>query len=425
MFKKYLFGFLLTISLGFVAHSQDTAYVRKQITELSAKKYLGRGYVGKGVNKAANYLAGEMKSIGLSHFGDTYFQQLSYPVNTFQGKVDVRVDGVELKNGVDYFIGPATPATNREYEVVCFDSVVLSDTLRFLTKASVMNLQDKLVVIDFSYLGSSEVRWFYLYLMKFNYIKAAGFVELNDGDLAWAVRTFQQDYPSLKAKKSSWPVDAKKVSIKVKPKYIEEYKTENVIGYVPGTGDEYVVICAHYDHLGAMGRGVFVPGANDNASGTAAVLDMARYYKNNPCKYTMVFMCFTGEEAGLFGSTWFTDHPLFPLEKIKFVINLDMVGTGEKGAAIVNGDIPEYQKIKETFQAINLQKEYFSDLKIRGESKNSDHYPFHAKGVKAVFFYTMGANTYYHSPSDVVGNLSLAGYIPLFGLITDFIATYE
>ena len=174
-----------------------------------------------------------------------------------------------------------------------------------------------------------------------------------------------------------------------------------------------------------MGKGVFVPGANDNGSGTAAVLDMARYYKKNPCKYTMVFMCFTGEEAGLLGSTWFTEHPLFPLEKIKFVIDLDMIGTGEKGAAIVNGDIPEYQKIKETFQAINLQKEYFSDLKIRGESKNSDHYPFHAKGVKAVFFYTMGANTYYHSPSDVVGNLSLTGYIPLFGLITDFVATYE
>ncbi len=420
----------ILISIAFVflvlhASGQDTAYVRKQISLLSSEKYHGRGYVSKGVNKAARHLAEEMKSIGLQSFDDNYFQQLSFPINSFPRNIDVEIDGKKMKAGEDFLIDPACPAVNKEYDIVVFDSISLSDTLRFITKAALMNVSDKMVVIDFSFLESSDVRWFYIHLMRFNYLKAAGYIELSDKHQAWAARTYQSEIPGIKMKKQAFNQNASKIKITAKPKFIKEFSTENVIGYIPGSSDEYVVFCAHYDHLGRMGKNVYIPGANDNASGTATVLDLARYYKKNPSKYNMVFMLFTGEEAGLFGSLHYANNPYFPLEKIKFVINFDMVGTGEKGAAIVNGQAEGYEKIAETFQAINVHNEYFTDLKLRGESKNSDHYPFHAKGVKAVFFYTMGADTFYHSPKDVVSNLTLTGYIPLFKLVTDFVSQYE
>ncbi|NLA25263.1 MAG: M28 family peptidase [Bacteroidales bacterium] len=422
---KILYLFLVLSLFSFHVFSQDTAYLKKHIINLSSEKFLGRGYVNKGVNKAAKYLAKEMQNIGLKNFNKSYFQKLDYSVNTFPGKISLEIDGKKLINGEDFFIGPASPKINQEYEIVNFDSITLADTIRFMAKAVSLKLSDKLVVIDFSVLTDSDVRWFYIHLMRHNYINAGGYIELNDGNLAWAVRNYQQNIPSLKIKKSSWNTNYNKVKLKLKPKFIEKYNTENVIGYIEGEKDEYIVICGHYDHLGSMGNKVFTPGANDNASGTSAVLDFARYYAKNKPKYNILFACFTGEEAGLRGSTYFADNPLIPLDKIKLVVNFDMIGTGEEGATIVNGAVEAYADITNKFLEINERNKYLNTLNLRGEARNSDHYPFHAKGVKAVFFYTMGAETYYHSPKDVIDNMSFAGYEGLFKLVRDFIAEYE
>jgi len=308
IFFIFFFAFLYLVATG-----QDTSYVRRNISELSGEEYHGRGYVKKGVNKAAHYLASEMEEIGLQCLGKDYYQSLTYPVNTFPGNITVRVDGKLLQTGTDYFIGAACPQVDREYKVVVFDSVTLSDTIRFFAKAGMMRLKDALVVIDFSYLQASDVRWYYVNLMKSNFIQAAGYIEISNGNLAWATRNAQSDFPVLKIKKNAFSAETETVYIRVKPKLIKNYKTENIVGYIPGTSDEYIVIGAHYDHLGMMGKNVFIPGANDNASGTVMVLDLARYYKQHPGKYNMVFILFTGEEAGLMGSEYFTENPLIPL----------------------------------------------------------------------------------------------------------------
>src|SRR4030095_9120627 len=108
----------------------------------------------------------------------------------------------------------------------------------------------------------------------------------------------------------------------------------NVLGMVPGTlyPDSFIVFTAHYDHLGRMGKKALFPGANDNASGSAMIIDLARYYAQpaNRPKCSLLFIAFAGEEAGLIGSRYYTENPILPLEQIKFLINLDLMGNGEE-----------------------------------------------------------------------------------------------
>jgi aminopeptidase YwaD len=170
-----------------------------------------------------------------------------------------------------------------------------------------------------------------------------------------------------------------------------------------------------------MGRKVYFPGANENASGTAMVMDLARHYslpENRPA-YSMVFMAFSGEEAGLLGSTYNAEHPLFPLAKIAFLVNLDMVGTGDEGITVVNATA--FQSDFDDLETINDEKDYLPDVAPRGESCNSDHCPFYKKGVPSFFIYTRSKiYNEYHSVKDRAEDLPLNGYNGLFRLLVDF-----
>lgn len=152
-------------------------------------------------------------------------------------------------------------------------------------------------------------------------------------------------------------------------KFIPNHQSQNVIGFIPGAvyPDSFIVFSAHYDHLGQMGSKVYFPGANDNASGCAMLLNLAKYYSlpENKPKYSIAFIAFAGEEVGLLGSDYFTKNSLFPLPKIKFVFNMDIMGTGEEGITVVNGSVfkPEFEKLKQ----INSDNKYIKDVKIRGK----------------------------------------------------------
>jgi Zn-dependent M28 family amino/carboxypeptidase len=173
-----------------------------------------------------------------------------------------------------------------------------------------------------------------------------------------------------------------------------------------------------------MGADVYFPGANDNASGTAMIIDLARYYSDpeNQPDYSIVFMAFGAEEAGLLGSSYYANNPLFPLNNIKFLINLDMVGSGSEGIKIVNGTI-----FKEEFDRmvkINDEYNFVSSINERGEAANSDHFPFYEIGVPSIFIYTLGDECKeYHNIYDVSENVPLTEYEDLFRLLTIFIKT--
>lgn len=191
-------------------------------------------------------------------------------------------------------------------------------------------------------------------------------------------------------------------------------------GWVKGTlkPDSVIVISAHYDHLGGMGEDTYFPGANDNASGIALLLGLARYYAANPQPYTIAFICFAGEEAGLKGSKYFTENPLIPLRNIRFLLNLDLTGTGDEGITVVNA--AEFSKEFAQLNEINDAKKLLVKINARGKAANSDHYWFSEKGVRAFFIYTLGGIKAYHDVFDKAGTLPLTEYEDLFKLIVKF-----
>jgi Zn-dependent M28 family amino/carboxypeptidase len=178
------------------------------------------------------------------------------------------------------------------------------------------------------------------------------------------------------------------------------------------------VITAHYDHLGGMGSETYFPGANDNASGVTMLLSLARYYGAHPQPYTMAFICFSGEEAGLLGSKYFSENPLIKLSNIRLLLNLDLEGTGDEGITVVNSTIykPEFAVLNQ----VNDEFHYLVKIYPRGKAANSDHYWFSEKGVPAIFMYTMGGIKAYHDVYDISATLPLTKYEDLFKLLVKF-----
>jgi Zn-dependent M28 family amino/carboxypeptidase len=216
------------------------------------------------------------------------------------------------------------------------------------------------------------------------------------------------------------------LKLHIKSSIQSEHRTQNVIGYVEGKNkDKFIVFSSHYDGLGMFGNVVF-PGAQDNASGTAAVLDLASYFSKSENKppYSVVFICFGAEEIGMLGSNYYVDNPLFPLEKISLVINLDLVGSGSGGINIVNGK--KYEKIFNQLEKISNENYYFYKIIASDNRCNSDHCAFDKKNVPAFFLMTIGEeHKWSHSIYDRYDNLPFTKYESLFKLLRDFIVSYK
>jgi hypothetical protein len=176
--------------------------------------------------------------------------------------------------------------------------------------------------------------------------------------LTYTVAKSQNPQPQFDVLQKTLGKTPKKLRYEVEAKFIPDYQTQNVIGFVPGKlqPDSFLVFTAHYDHLGSINENTYFPGANDNASGTSMLLELAHYYSQpeNQPDYSIAFMAFSAEEAGLVGSRFYVEQPLFPLSKIKFLVNLDLVGTGDTGLMVVNGKI--HEKAFAQLQQLNKQK---------------------------------------------------------------------
>jgi len=208
--------------------------------------------------------------------------------------------------------------------------------------------------------------------------------------------------------------------VNIENKLEKKFKANNICAIVKGTAkpDSIILITAHYDHLGGMGSNTFFPGANDNASGVSLLMNLAQYYAKNPQRYSIGFILFAGEEAGLLGSKYFTQNPLVPLKNIRFLINTDLAGTGEEGITVVNAT--EFTKEFEWMKKINDEQKLLAAVNVRGKAANSDHYFFTEKGVPAFFFYTLGGIKAYHDVFDKPETLPLNEHEDLFKLIIAF-----
>jgi hypothetical protein len=182
----------------------------------------------------------------------------------------------------------------------------------------------------------------------------------------------------------------------------------NVAAYLPGTTKEYVILGAHYDHLGLGGQfslaptmtGTVHPGADDNASGTSGVIELARYFSKQPKqKRGILFLTFAGEELGLLGSAYWASHPELSLDNAVAMINMDMIGRPRNGKIYVGGSATG-SNFRSLLDQITPK---FTELKVDysegPESGSSDHTSFIAKKVPSLFFFS-GLHSDYHKPSD-------------------------
>jgi len=413
----------LTIILALssiLSFSQDIKYANYLIDSLSAPAMHGRGYVFQSDLTAAKFIKSELEKNNVLSFNKNYFQYFELNTNTFPGNMKVLINDNELIPGIDYLIASSSPTIKGDYKVEILDAKIIANKKKY-RKFKQKKHSENFILIDTIGLNNPKFKETYDKIKKHNILKAKGIITIQDKNLTYVPSPIVNNFPVVEIKRQSLPSKIKNINIDIKSEYLLNYKTQNIVGYIEGEIDSFIVFSAHYDHIGRMGKNTYFPGANDNASGVAMLLDLAKTLnsRNQKPHYSIAFIFFSGEELGLLGSRYYTQNPVFELDKIKVLLNLDMVGSGDKGITIVNGKVftSEFDKLKN----INDQQKYLPEVKSRGAAANSDHYFFYEKGVKSFFIYTRGEYKEYHNINDKYENLPLNKFEELEKLLLDFI----
>ena len=345
---------------------------------LTSPYFWGRGYTRDGMRKAAAFITNEFTRYGLQPMnGKSFLQPFSYPVNTFPGNMELAVNGQQLEAGKDFIVSPESKSVNASGSLEPYDSIQFINRKEMV----IIKLQDK---------------------------------------LTWDVSPEVANYSLLLVDRKAINGKPENFSVNLENKLLSNFKASNICAVVKGTAqpDSVILITAHYDHLGGMGSHTYFPGANDNASGVSLLLNLAHYYAQHPQKYSIGFICFAGEEPGLLGSKYYTEHPIFPLPHIRFLLNTDLAGTGEEGITVVNAT--EFPKEYTLLNEVNDAGKYLVKINARGKAANSDHYFFTEKGVPSFFFYTLGGIKAYHDVFDKAATLPLNEHEHLFQWLIHF-----
>jgi len=395
--------------------------VRRITEQLCSAEFHGRGYVKKGDSIAAAFLADEFKKYGIAPFNGNYFQSFSLDVNTFPGKMSVSQNGKQLIPGKEFVINPSATGDKTTYQLreITVDDILDLAEIRSIVQMEKSNtIQNTALLIDFTLLAGDTLKKVRGIAQELATVLPV--VEVIDTKFTWSVGREQSYFPYLEVQKEVIDKTAP-LTIDIEAQLVKNYQSQNVMAYIPAKKKcaKTVMFTAHYDHLGRMGVDTYFPGGNDNASGTAMLFTMANYFKNNPPDFNLLFVAFAGEEAGLVGSEYFVNNPSLKLKKIKFLFNLDIMGSGEDGVTIVNATL--FEKEFQLLQDINTEKSLLNQVKSRGPAANSDHYWFTEKGVPAFFMYTMGTNKHYHDIFDTYEALSFAEYNDITTLLIEFV----
>lgn len=399
---------LLFVLLNSFNAASQSKQAREYLSVLTSDSLAGRGFSEKGQEKAADFIIRQLEKSNVKAAGENGFkQELSYPVNIFSGRVEFsEIDSKSEKMysaGRDYLFHPASARmdlcgriqhvmTDFQFSENSTDQIYYvektADNAKEIAELSQRFLfettsRDNLLIIR----DSAKWNWFPSGKQSANaivYVKDA----LENGT---EIAATNQAY------------------------FSPNFRSSNVIGKIEGErSDSVMMLSAHYDHLGKMGDAIF-RGANDNASGVAMLLTLAEYYGKHQPKFDTYFLFTTAEEIGLLGSYYFIQNPVFDLRKIKMLVNLDMVGTGDEGITVVNA-----KKQNRYFDLLTrLNKGRISEIKARGEACNSDHCLFDRIGVPAIFIYTLGGKQAYHDIYDNGEDLSLEAFDDLHDLIIE------
>lgn len=417
------------------------------IKKLAGETMLGRKSGHPGHELAEQYIAAKFKEWDLEPAGDngSYFQEFSVEYNYVNQGAALEIWTDKLHRDFYYredwrvqrysgsgnfaaeiiFVGYGIHAPEKGYDD--YDGVDIKGKLVLLTPDSPKKYQKKLAEeakIDnrvkaakkFGARGvivfkppSSTSRYFRFRMSKELYDPDFVVLSIENKVLDFIFKELKTDlrYPfqqiQAEGKPVSFPTGVKAV-VSINTEYDPQRKTRNILAKISGTDkklkEEYVIIGGHMDHLGVNPNGDVYNGANDNASGTAVVMEIARIFKLNNYrpKRTIIFAAWAAEEMGLLGSRYFCDNPCMPIEKCVTYYNMDMVAHGD-GKVRFNGvyyGAPIWQAVEKS-----LAPEILEYVKTgRGGPGGSDHSPFLAKGVPAYSINTSGHHFKYHHVRD-------------------------
>lgn len=418
---------LLFCLLSFApCRAQDLRSLKHEIASLCSPTMHGRGYVQKGREHAAQHIMRKFRDAGLKPVtpDSSFYQYYTFPVVSFPDSVLLHIGKREIMAGEEFLVDAASDSYHgHKQKVRTVDVGELADSTEWEALRSRLR-PDRITLLK-GVDSLAKLLHTRPYHMAQVLPRGAYIIPIN-GKMSWTVSTTQTPGTTvLYVQDSSLPRHVRRASIDIHSKFEPAAKSANVIGMVRGTAvpDSFIVISAHYDHLGRMGWDALFYGASDNASGTACMEWLAAYYAQHPQRYSMLFIAFSGEEAGLKGSSFFVAHPLVPLERMRFLVNLDIMGNAEQGVTVVNAT--EYPKEFSLLQALNKKNSYLPEIRSRGKAANSDHYPFSEAGVPAFFLYSNGGPGFYHDIFDRPGTVTLTNVDKVLKLLMDFVGSLQ
>ena len=452
------------------------------VKHLSAKDMRGRGTGTPELDRAAEYIAREFRKAGVRPIGSSYFQ--SFPVsidstlgldNWFESVVgdkktalaistDFTPLGFSGAGSVDsgiVFAGYGITAREYDYDdyagidargkvVVIlshepqeyegssvFEGRIYTEHSQLFSKALNARIHGAAAVVYVSdtanHSSTEKLESFSSLVSPAN--PGLPFVQVrSEFAEAWfaaAGRDFKETQTAidndLQPRSFSFP-DSVRVSMSIDVRH-RARDVHNVVGYIPGRTDEYVIVGAHYDHLGIGEQfslapekiGTPHPGADDNASGTAGVIALARWFAAQPKPQRgILFVAFAGEELGLLGSSYYVNHPALPLNKAILMINMDMIGRIRDGKVLVsgasNGSVYRLQ-----LQSLAGRYALALDLDDSAVYGSSDHTSFKTKLIPILFFFS-GLHADYHRPTDTWEKIEADGATKLLKLLSEFIS---
>ena len=430
-----VFGFLAGCSPQKNLTRNDTQLLdslRAHIQYLSDDKLEGRRTGTKGEELAMHYISNQFKEIGLIQKGTESYPQ-SFPVN--EGKqideiTDLIINGNKLNVGKEFFPFPFSP----DIQLEALPSIAVQEAGMpwfFDLKESLEENKNNLHFDLGEYIrtnakkakdrGASAV-----FLYNTSSIDDKLVFDGKDKSEPIGIPVL---YVSALAAQKYFADKAATLNIKLRTGISEKTRVgHNVIGYIDNRAATTIILGAHYDHLGygedgnSMIRNFDHPmihnGADDNASGTAALIEMARKLKSSRAmNNNYLFIAFSGEELGLFGSKYFTEHPTIDMKTVNYMINMDMVGRLNDSTKTLTiggyGTSPEWANVisKEYYNFPNKVKKTAPDLVIKIDSSGtgpSDHSSFYRKDIPVLFYFT-GLHTDYHKPSDDADKINYNG----------------
>jgi len=455
-----------------VASGISSSRYMDNVAYLASDQMRGRGDGSPELNHAADYIASQFRSWGLKPMGNngTYFQSFEITTGAVPGQNnDVQVNGDDLKMSEDFTPVMFSNSADVDGPLAFVGYGITAPELKYDDYSGGANTPGAgmiAVVIRQSPDNKSAAQLGHASLIdkainaKQHGAKAIIFIndpEQADDDIGAASRTEETadlGIPAVFAKRDAVlrvfktagkdiPALQKKIDSDMKPEsfmlpdahvhiatdIVRTRKTvRNVVGAVEGSdaalNKEWVVVGAHYDHLGLGDQNSLAPsqigqvhhGADDNASGTAGVLELARLAAENrhEWKRSVLFITFAGEELGLLGSSNFVNHPTIPLKSVTSMINMDMIGRLNNDRLYVGG-VGTSPNFKSWLEEMNKPVQLKLDYSDSGYGA-SDHMSFNAKKIPVLFFFS-GLHTDYHKPSDTADKINSAGAVRILSLV--------